>query len=526
MQQQQNMFPMNVLAPHFCEDLRADIGDAKFSLIVDESTGIAITKLLGVVINYYSISRSLVVSTFLSIVEIDSGDSICISEALLKELNKWKLDAKNVIGIGTDNASVMVGSHKSVYVELKKHSPDLLLIKCVCHSVQLAVNYACKQFMPEDLEYLIYETYNWFSKSSHRQSAYRQIYELMNNDKTPLKIPRVCETRWLSIETAVSRVIDQWEELKLHFSIAAIDEKCTKAKMLQSMYNERINYLYLLFLRPILKDMQRVNQSFQSKKPDSTKLLKDLLIAIKSLKHTIISPDDDINVLNSDFESYVKRDLYLGYAFEKELKTLSLDRTEESQVRIKCTDFCIELIHQLKKRIPDNFEVLNKIDLFSVGNVLRAKKESIIELLIFFKVEDVDNLKRQYDNLQYNTWQNVENTEKFWAEVYNYKDSTFTNPYKELASLALKILSLPWSNAEVERLFSQVNLIKTKLRNRMNCTVLSSILAIRYGLRRQGKCCFDYDVPTKCLRKANYKSDEGVENDELVFIDEIITTLN
>lgn len=64
-------------------------------------------------------------------------------------------------------------------------------------------------------------------------------------------------------------------------------------------------------------------------------------------------------------------------------------------------------------RIPDNFEVLNKIDLFSVGNVLRAKKESIIELLIFFKVEDVDNLKRQYDNLQYNTWQNVENTEKF-----------------------------------------------------------------------------------------------------------------
>lgn len=68
-------------------------------------------------------------------------------------------------------------------MELKKHSPDLLLIKCVCHSVQLAVNYACKKLLPEDLEYLIYETYNWFSKSSHRQTAYRQIYELMNDDK-------------------------------------------------------------------------------------------------------------------------------------------------------------------------------------------------------------------------------------------------------------------------------------------------------------------------------------------------------
>lgn len=37
----------NVLAPHFREDLRNDIGSAKFSLILDESTDIRCTKLLG-----------------------------------------------------------------------------------------------------------------------------------------------------------------------------------------------------------------------------------------------------------------------------------------------------------------------------------------------------------------------------------------------------------------------------------------------------------------------------------------------
>lgn len=37
----------NVLAPHFYEGLRSDIGDGKFSLLLDESTDISIIKLLG-----------------------------------------------------------------------------------------------------------------------------------------------------------------------------------------------------------------------------------------------------------------------------------------------------------------------------------------------------------------------------------------------------------------------------------------------------------------------------------------------
>jgi len=37
----------NVLAPHFYDNLRSDIGDSKFSLLLDESTDISVTELLG-----------------------------------------------------------------------------------------------------------------------------------------------------------------------------------------------------------------------------------------------------------------------------------------------------------------------------------------------------------------------------------------------------------------------------------------------------------------------------------------------
>lgn len=144
------------------------------------------------VINYFSVERGVVVSTFLSLVQLEGGDALSIANGLRQELKRLKLDINKLIGIGTDNASVMVGNKNSVYTQLKKDVPSLILIKCVCHSVQLAVNYACKHFFPDDLEFLIYETYNRFSKSSIRQSIYKKIYECINNEKVYLIQMNVC----------------------------------------------------------------------------------------------------------------------------------------------------------------------------------------------------------------------------------------------------------------------------------------------------------------------------------------------
>jgi hypothetical protein len=44
----------NVLVPYFVEDLKIDLGNNKFSLLLDESTDISTQKYLGIVIIYYS----------------------------------------------------------------------------------------------------------------------------------------------------------------------------------------------------------------------------------------------------------------------------------------------------------------------------------------------------------------------------------------------------------------------------------------------------------------------------------------
>lgn len=54
----------NVLAPAFKNDLLADIGGCKFSLLIDESTDISVTSVLCLVIRYMSRSKRKIVSSF------------------------------------------------------------------------------------------------------------------------------------------------------------------------------------------------------------------------------------------------------------------------------------------------------------------------------------------------------------------------------------------------------------------------------------------------------------------------------
>lgn len=102
----------------------------------------------------------------------------------------------------------------------------MILIKCVCHSLQLATSHVCSETIPRHLDFLISETYNWFSKSTLRQQAYKDLYKCLNDNHDPLKIVQACNTCWLSIESAVVRIVDQWLELKVHFQVSRTKDKC------------------------------------------------------------------------------------------------------------------------------------------------------------------------------------------------------------------------------------------------------------------------------------------------------------
>jgi hypothetical protein len=103
-------------------------------------------------------------------------------------VQRVKLPLKHFAGVGVDNASTMTGVNNGVCAKLKEDVSDLEMVKCVCHSLQVAVSKASEKTLPRNMEFLIRQTYNWFSHSSIKQVAYQQIYSLINDGKLPLKI--------------------------------------------------------------------------------------------------------------------------------------------------------------------------------------------------------------------------------------------------------------------------------------------------------------------------------------------------
>ncbi|XP_061728457.1 uncharacterized protein LOC133533482 [Cydia pomonella] len=500
----------NVLAPHFSQNLIEDLKDQSYSLLIDESTDIAVHKYLGIVIIYYSCTHKKIISTYLDIPMLYECDADGIVAAIKASLTRFGIPLKHLMGIGTDNAAVMVGVNNGVYAKLKRELPSLVLVRCICHSLQLAVSAATKEFLPRNLEFIIKKTYDWFSRSSSRQAAYKELYKLINDGHDPLKIVQSCQTRWLSVESAVARIYTQWLELKTHFNMAKLNERCYTAELLHAMYSDDVNYAYISFIYPILTNVNRVNKLFESKDADHSKLYDELTNLIDTLVDKIILPTQKVDIFTQNIQDFIDNKCYLGYRFETHLQTMKdkgLPPNQEEIIRNRCIQFIASLIQELKNRLPENLKLMKSIQKISVEHALSHNKEPITELMLHFnkKQEDIAKIDEQWHQIHLLSWKNTKNTKEFWYEVLKFEDIAGENRFQDLATFAVSLLVLPHSNADVERLFSMMNVVKTKQRNRMKFDLLSSIVTVRAGLAREGKCCNNYTLPNTVIQKIGTK---------------------
>lgn len=198
----------------------------------------------------------------------------------------------------------------------------------------------------------------------------------------------------------------------------------------------------------------------------------------------------------------------------KQLREYNLQPEVENNLRQRCLNFTLKLVSELRSRLPINFNILEKVSLFSVEETLKAVKPSLIDIAQEFRVDaaTMDRLMSQWRNIVHIKWERTSSTVEFWNEVIDYKDAAGNNPFADLSQLSISLLSLPHSNAEIERVFSQMNIVKTKLRNRLSIKTLNAILYVRFGLKRAGKCCYSYTVPDNVLRSIGTKESYSLEN--------------
>ena len=216
-----------------CEMRRAVIkamiaANAQCAVLIDESTSLAKASCLLVYLRTTFDEDVGPVSFFLDIIELSSTTAEGIETALLECLDHHGLPLDylqhNWVGLGTDGASVMVGSKSGLAARLKANFPQLVSWHCFNHRLELSVNDAIKccnevnhfkSFMD-----LLYSTYSMSPKLQ------RELKECAGELEVQLKrIGRVLDVRWVASSCrTVKAVWTSYEALYKHFA-SKVDDR-------------------------------------------------------------------------------------------------------------------------------------------------------------------------------------------------------------------------------------------------------------------------------------------------------------
>lgn len=151
----------NVVHPCLHDSVIKDIQQTSFSLIIEESTDVLVTKHLCMCVRYFKEDVPSVATKFLTLLPVTS----CTASSLFSDIKSYfdthNVPLSNIIGLGTDGASNLCGAHNSVYTKKREHSPHCVLVKCICHSLSLCGKYAFGE-LPSNLSFLLSEIAKWF----------------------------------------------------------------------------------------------------------------------------------------------------------------------------------------------------------------------------------------------------------------------------------------------------------------------------------------------------------------------------
>lgn len=126
---------------------------SKFSLIIDETTDISTSKSLVMVARFYDTAAEKVCDKFLALIKIEDGTANGIFTSISNFFAENKIPGRNLIDFGADNAATMMGHKSGVQQKLLQFNPDLYVLGCTCHSLDLCSSAACLK-LPDSVEEL------------------------------------------------------------------------------------------------------------------------------------------------------------------------------------------------------------------------------------------------------------------------------------------------------------------------------------------------------------------------------------
>ena len=100
----------------------------------------------------------------------------------------------------------------------------------------------------------------------------------------------------------------------------------------------------------------------------------------------------------------------------------------------------------------------------------------------------------------------MENTVKYWTHLQQYREAAGGPRFTTISRLAIELYSLPYSNVEVEGIFSKMNYFKNIFRNTMASPTTEALIRIDGSTRWKGKECHNFNVTNEAKKKLHFET--------------------
>ena len=285
--------------------------------------------------------------------------------------------------------------------------------------------------------------------------------------------------------------------------------------------------MYLLFMQHVLHLLNKINVIFQSDHVNIT-MYSELSTGYKSILAMYLS-NDYVKATPAKLiePSLAERFLPLHKVYLGPKATILLLKPEIAQDKPqlmmtieRCQQFLVKLCEEMKARLPlENNALEGSLTFLKPDVALTSDIPTLIPYVEKFphtyteldaaKIEEEWQLFKLCPNVQA-LQDEVLTCEGFWSKIANLNDSSGNLKFSALASFAKTLLSLPISNASVERIFSAMNLIKVNRRNRISSQTLANLIMTKEFVAESGSCC-DF-VPTasmyNCFNSSMYETNQ------------------
>lgn len=483
-----------VLAPNSIVTTIDEIEKCHFYSISSDASNHKAEKIFPLIIQYFTITGIKV--KLLKIGNLKGETSDIIAGFCCETLNDLKLDFKKCVAFGGDNANVNFGGRmrqgtNNVITKLKTvFGTEIEGIGCSSHILHNTMQTATDQ-LSCDVSMIVYKMFNYFSIYTVRTERLKDFCEFVNIHYE--KLLSHSKARWLSLLPSIERILKMFEGLKSFFMF---EDKPPKTFV--NFFNNPLSEAYLWFIQSQASSLNFQILKIEGKNTSVIEVLNVLKNTLEmfnekrincflpiNVRKILEKQEEDGNITNRDVENF-KLEIKLFYETFVEYLNKWMQPLEKFEI----------FSWMMLKEKPEWKDVESSLDF------LKEKHIEINDTFLFDQVTTIRKIVEVELENNNNNWQ-LKNAAEKWSFVLLNMTKEYLEQYQDILKICEYLFSMSGHNANVERIFSLMEIQWTDDRNSLHCDTVEAILQCLVNFDLNCNEMYDYIIKNpQLLRQA------------------------